>query len=108
MCWWWVRWWRHDSGADGRDHGADAMVIEKSGLYGGSTAMSGGSVWIPDNHLRRKRVDGLTEEALTYLKAVTAGKVSDGLTLRVYQGCPEMSNIWKREPRSVPDCAGLF
>jgi 3-oxosteroid 1-dehydrogenase len=67
------------------------MVIEKSGLYGGSTAMSGGSVWIPDNHLMKKA--GLTdspEEALTYLKAVTAGKVSDGLLSAYIKAAPEM------------------
>jgi 3-oxosteroid 1-dehydrogenase len=61
-----------------KDHGAQALVLEKSGLYGGSTAMSGGSIWVPNNHLMKKA--GLTdspEEALTYLKAVTAGKVSE-------------------------------
>ncbi len=34
-----------------KDRGAQALVLEKSSLYGGSTAMSGGSIWIPNNHL---------------------------------------------------------
>ncbi len=31
-------------------HGLDAVVLEKSGWFGGSTARSGGGVWIPGNH----------------------------------------------------------
>lgn len=31
--------------------GLDVLVIEKTQWFGGSTAVSGGAVWIPDNHL---------------------------------------------------------
>ena len=34
-----------------KDLGADVLLIEKTELYGGSSAMSGGSLWIPCNHL---------------------------------------------------------
>ncbi|MBP7962921.1 MAG: FAD-binding protein, partial [Caldilineaceae bacterium] len=30
--------------------GLDVLVIEKTEFYGGSTARSGGALWIPDNH----------------------------------------------------------
>jgi 3-oxosteroid 1-dehydrogenase len=74
-----------------RDRGADALVIEKSSLYGGSTSMSGGSVWIPNNHLMKKAglADSL-EEALTYLKAVTAGRVSEERLRAYVKAAPEM------------------
>jgi len=36
------------------DAGLSALVIEKSPVYGGSTAMSGGAIWIPNNHLMKK------------------------------------------------------
>src|ERR1700743_3003191 len=29
--------------------GLDTLVIEKAGVYGGSTALSGGNIWIPNN-----------------------------------------------------------
>ena len=33
------------------DQGADVLLIEKSDRYGGSSAMSGGGLWVPNNHL---------------------------------------------------------
>jgi len=83
-----------------RDRGADALVTEKSGLYGGSTAMSGGSIWIPNNHLmKRAGLPDSPEEALTYLKAVTAGKVSDE-RLRAYtKTAPEMVHYLEEKSR---------
>src|SRR5512137_631185 len=74
-----------------RDRGVDALVIEKSGLHGGSTAMSGGSIWIPNNHLMKKAgLPDSPEEALTYLKAVTAGKVLDERLRAYVKAAPEM------------------
>ncbi len=37
------------------DGGASALVLEKQALIGGSTCMSGGVVWIPNNPLMRAR-----------------------------------------------------
>ena len=66
------------------DAGASALVIEKSPVYGGSTAMSGGALWIPNNHLMKKAgLNDSAEEALVYLKKLTAGLVSDD-RLRTY------------------------
>jgi 3-oxosteroid 1-dehydrogenase len=74
-----------------KDRGADALVIEKSGLYGGSTAMSGGSIWVPNNHLMRKAgLPDSPEEALAYLKAVTEGKVSEERLRAYVKAAPEM------------------
>jgi 3-oxosteroid 1-dehydrogenase len=33
------------------DRGGGALLIEKSARYGGSSAMSGGGLWVPNNHL---------------------------------------------------------
>ena len=61
------------------DLGLNALVIEKSAEYGGTSAVSGGGIWIPDNH----RISALggsdsAEEAIAYIKAVTHGEIDDG------------------------------
>jgi 3-oxosteroid 1-dehydrogenase len=60
------------------DRGAKVLIIEKDGQYGGSTAMSGGALWIPNNHLMAEtEIEDSTEEARTYLLHKTAGVVSE-------------------------------
>ena len=74
-----------------KDRGADVLVIEKGSLYGGSTAMSGGAIWAPDNHLMKEAgLQDSPEEALTYLKTITAGKVSDARLHAYVNTAPEM------------------
>ncbi len=51
------------------ERGARALVIEKSGYYGGATALSGGAIWVPRNHLMPGiGVSDSFEEALGYLE----------------------------------------
>ncbi|MFD4369404.1 FAD-binding protein [Rhodococcus sp. NPDC058521] len=51
--------------------GMDVVVAEKSQMIGGSTGMSGGVIWIPDNPLMaREGVDDSIEEAATYFDSV--------------------------------------
>jgi 3-oxosteroid 1-dehydrogenase len=55
----------------GRARGLDVLVLEKSDLIGGSTAMSGGGIWVPNNPLMRAEgVSDSDEEALAYFDAV--------------------------------------
>ncbi len=66
------------------DLGGDVLLIEKTEFYGGSTAMSGGVIWVPDNHLMKLAgIDDSAEEAWQYLQAVTGGEVREG-KLRAY------------------------
>lgn len=49
-------------------HGLRAVVIEKAPRFGGSTARSGGGVWIPNNHvLLAAGVPDTPEQAAAYL-----------------------------------------
>jgi len=67
-----------------RDLGLDALVIEKSELIGGTTAVSGGAVWIPNNpQMLAAGVTDSTEEALRYLRE-TIGDDYDDEKLRAY------------------------
>lgn len=59
-------------------HGLSVVVIEKAATFGGSTARSGGGVWVPGNEvLRRAGVADTPEQAQAYLAHVVAG---DGVT----------------------------
>ncbi|MDE3724562.1 FAD-binding protein [Nocardiopsis sp. N85] len=52
------------------DAGLDVLLLEGTDRWGGSTAMSGGGLWLPDNPLmRRDGVADSREEALAYLEA---------------------------------------
>ena len=51
--------------------GLSVVVVEKAAHYGGSTARSGGGVWIPNNEILKR--DGVTDTpaaARTYLHAI--------------------------------------
>jgi 3-oxosteroid 1-dehydrogenase len=59
-------------------HGLDTVLIEKSAYFGGSTARSGGGVWIPGNKALRDagQVDANdAEEARRYLEAIVGDVV---------------------------------
>lgn len=54
--------------------GAQAMVLERSDKYGGTSAVSGGVPWIPNNHhMGEIGASDSREQALTYLRALSLG-----------------------------------
>ncbi|WP_424102268.1 FAD-dependent oxidoreductase [Moorena producens] len=60
------------------DRQNQAIVLEKSSVYGGSTALSGGGIWVPCNHLMAEAgIDDSPEEALAYMQAVTQSQVAE-------------------------------
>lgn len=62
------------------DRGARVVVLERSDKVGGTTAVSGGGVWIPMNdHLEELGIQDTREEALAYCKRLTAGRAPDEL-----------------------------
>lgn len=62
-----------------RDLGMDVLVVEKSDRYGGTSAVSGGGIWIPCNH-RIAALGGqdTAQEAIRYIRTVTNGIIDDG------------------------------
>ncbi len=53
------------------DRGADVLVVEKQSLVGGSTAMSGGMAWVPNNSvMKRAGVPDSYEDGMAYFDAV--------------------------------------
>ncbi|MGW5223094.1 FAD-dependent oxidoreductase [Nocardia sp. NPDC004085] len=55
--------------------GLSTCVIEKTDRFGGTSAYSGGSVWLPGNHvLKRDGVDDSVEKGLAYFSALVGDR----------------------------------
>lgn len=51
-----------------RKAGKSVLVLEKTSVVGGTTARSGGAMWIPNNrYMKRDGIEDSTEKAMTYL-----------------------------------------
>ncbi|WP_406860329.1 FAD-dependent oxidoreductase [Streptomyces sp. HUAS MG47] len=61
-----------------RLRGLSALVVEKTDRYGGSTALSGGAIWVPGNlHLDAAGLGDTYEKARAYLDATVGDRVPD-------------------------------
>ncbi len=61
-----------------KDAGLSVLVVEKSEYFGGSTALSGGGFWIPNNPLlQRAGLVDSRERAAEYLRNVTDGETGE-------------------------------
>lgn len=71
--------------------GLSAVVVEKAAHFGGSTARSGGGVWIPNNEiLKRDGVTDTAEKARTYLHTIVGDIVPAEMIDTYLQRGPEM------------------
>ncbi len=67
------------------DQGAEVLVVEKDHMIGGTTAVSGGGVWLPNNHVMAAAgVPDSREGALAYIRRVCAGRAPDPSLLEVF------------------------
>jgi 3-oxosteroid 1-dehydrogenase len=57
------------------DGGASVVVLEKADLLGGTSAVSGGVMWMPNHHLMGADFPDSDPAALAYLAAATGGRV---------------------------------
>lgn len=81
-----------------QDQGGEVLVVEKSNMYGGTSATSGGGIWIPCNHLMAKHGESDTPEAaLTYLKACIGDDVSEERLKTYVEKAPEMLKYMEQE-----------
>ena len=64
--------------------GVEPLVIEKGHLWGGTSATSGGTLWIPcSRHMREAGFEDTPDEAFAYIKALTGDEVPDS-RIRAY------------------------
>lgn len=82
------------------DHGLSVLVVEKSGKFGGTSALSGGGIWIPNNdHFKAKGGQDSYQQAFDYLKASTENRVSDSRLHAYLTHAPEMIRYLERKSR---------
>ncbi|OYD66901.1 FAD-binding protein [Rhodococcus sp. OK302] len=81
------------------DRGLDTLIIDKGKTYGGSTAISGGGIWIPNAPTLIEKGAGDSRESIRrYLDIITEGKISaDRLDAYVDQG-PELMKLLDKSP----------
>lgn len=73
------------------DKGLAVLVIEKSDKFGGTSALSGGGIWIPNNtHFKKKKGHDSYELAMEYLQAATQGEVEPERLSAYLDNAPEM------------------
>lgn len=81
--------------------GLDVLVIEKTEFYGGSTARSGGALWIPDNHLlAQDGVEDSFENARLYMQNTVGDRVNQKLQDAYLTHAPRMVE-WLRDQTCV-------
>src|SRR3954467_6737210 len=93
--------------------GLRAVVLEKAAHFGGSTARSGGGVWIPNNEvLRRDGVEDSPEAARTYLHSIVGDVVpADRIDTYLERGPEALSFVLAHSPlrmQWVPDYSDYY
>jgi succinate dehydrogenase/fumarate reductase flavoprotein subunit len=73
------------------DNGARVSVLERSDKIGGTTAVSGGGIWVPMNHhMAGIGAQDTREEALAYCKKLAAARSPDELIETFVDTAPTM------------------
>lgn len=85
-----------------RIEGADVVVMEKADKVGGTSAWSGGVLWIPNNpHAAAAGIADSREEALTYLMSLSNGLIDPAMAeVYVDTGSEMVSYLEERSPVS--------
>lgn len=100
-----------------RKRGLEVVVLEKEPVFGGTTALSGGVLWIPQNHHgRQQNPDDTLEAVRRYMMAETGSFYDEAAVAAFLQQGPRMVEFFEREtsvqfvptlyPDYHPDVAG--
>ncbi|GAB3191053.1 FAD-dependent oxidoreductase [Hydrogenophaga aquatica] len=81
-----------------KKRGLDVVVLEKEPVFGGTTALSGGVLWIPLNHHGRKQNAADTVEAVrTYMLQETGSYFDEAAVQAFVENGPKMVEFFERE-----------
>ena len=74
-----------------RSEGLETLIIEKTEKIGGTTAYSGGVMWVPNNHLMEQAgLEDSTLMAMDYLRSTVGNRVSEERLLGFVENAPRM------------------
>jgi 3-oxosteroid 1-dehydrogenase len=81
-------------------NGLDTLVVEKASQFGGSTALSGGGIWVPGAPSQKREGYSPDPDAVVdYLTQITGGLVSQERLRTYVEQAPEMMDfLEKRSP----------
>jgi len=80
----------HNLGVKGHDLGLKTLLLEKSEYLGGGTALSGGVLWVPFNHIMLAQgLEDSRDEAITYIRHTSLGRHDEGLMAAFLDNGPE-------------------
>lgn len=77
--------------------GARVALFEKSDRVGGTSAYSGGMIWIPANPYRPAHRPDSREAALTYLRSLSNQRLSDEMIEAYVDAGPEMTTFLEEQ-----------
>lgn len=85
-----------------KDAGAEkVLILEKGPAFGGTSALSGGGFWIPNNYAEKEAsIEDSPEDALKYLKNVTEGQSTNELLNTFLENAPKMLE-WLRDKHQI-------
>jgi 3-oxosteroid 1-dehydrogenase len=91
------------------EHGARVGVFEKADKLGGTSAWSGGMVWIPNNpHMREEGLEDSADEAMQYLESLSLDMIDPELARAFVDTGPELvSFLEAHTPVQFRICPGF-
>lgn len=77
--------------------GLDTLVVEKASYFGGSTALSGGGIWVPGAPAQRRGGYSPDPDAVVgYLRRITGGLVTEERLRAYVEKAPEMMEFLEK------------
>ena len=78
--------------------GGDVLVLDRAPVFGGTTAISGGGMWLPNNPFEVEAGAGDSpEEVMTYLRAMSNGLVEERLLEAFVEQAPRAVDFLRQE-----------
>ena len=82
------------------DQGLRVLVVEKAEVYGGTSAISGGGIWIPNNsHAKRAGLSDSEAAATQYVQASVQGTVDADRVSTYLRVAPVMADYLEQKTR---------